>query len=217
MASNAPQWQVDIPGLTQLGINVGAHGLKQLALAGVDAHTVSCMLMVSELVPACPKFRRRLNATREKQRRERRWILKAIEIATATTFLSDKFLKIRVGENVLALMTAIAPLISQDACSLVLNHLFNQAAIAADHTPGLSEFSKLRGGLIDFTRQAGFGEIVLNHHGFLARVLGIDLDPYEAIPSVEGLSQVIKLCHKIVSTEDNCILQLKGRLGGRVG
>ncbi|KAL9032820.1 MAG: hypothetical protein Q9214_007796 [Letrouitia sp. 1 TL-2023] len=202
MASNAPQWQVDIPGLFQVAMNVGAHSLKQLALSGVDAYTIGCMLIVSELVPACPDFRKRLNATREKQRRERRWIFKAVEIATATTFLSDYFLKTRAGENILALVTAIAPLISQDACSLVLNHLFDQAAVPADHTPSLSQFSMLRDGLIDFTRQAGFREIVLNHHDFLARIFGIDLDPYEAIPSVECLSQVIKLCHKIVSTEE---------------
>ncbi|KAI4213179.1 MAG: hypothetical protein LQ351_004125 [Letrouitia transgressa] len=169
--------------------------------------------MVSELVPACPDFRRRLNATREKQRRERKWIFKAIEIATATTFLLDQFLKTRAGENVLALMTAVAPLISQDACSLLLNHLFDQEAISADHTPGFGQFSKLRDGLIDFTRQAGFRENVLHYHGFLARRFEIDSDPYEAIPSVEGLSHIIKLCHKIVSMEDDCILRLKGLKG----
>ncbi|KAL9609428.1 MAG: hypothetical protein Q9167_005804 [Letrouitia subvulpina] len=213
MASNVPVWQVDIPGLSRLVLNAGAYGLKQLALSGVDVHTIGCMLMVSELVPACPDFRKRLNSTREKQRREGRWFLKTIEIVTATTFLPDQFLKTRAGENVLALMTAIAPLVSEDTCSRVLSNLFDHAAISADHTPGLSQFSKLRDGLIDFTRQAGFREAVLHHHDFLTRLVGIDIDPYEAIPSVESLVQVIKLCHKIISTEDHCILQLKGLKG----
>ena len=59
-------WQVDIPGLSQLIIGAGAHGLKQLALSGVDIHTIGCMLMVSELTPASQNFRNILNIQREK-------------------------------------------------------------------------------------------------------------------------------------------------------
>lgn len=41
-------WQVDIPSLSQLVVSVGSHGLKQLALSGVDIHSISCMLMIAE-------------------------------------------------------------------------------------------------------------------------------------------------------------------------
>ena len=41
--------QVDIPGLSQSIMGAGAHGLKQLALPGVNGYTIDCMMMVSEL------------------------------------------------------------------------------------------------------------------------------------------------------------------------
>jgi hypothetical protein len=64
MSSNAvaaagpsgPAWQVDIPGLTQLILGAGSYGLKQLATSGVDVHSIGCMLMIAEYVPASQEF-----------------------------------------------------------------------------------------------------------------------------------------------------------------
>ena len=44
MSTRTVSWQVDIPGLVDLVGRVGAEGLKQLALSGVDIHTVGCVL-----------------------------------------------------------------------------------------------------------------------------------------------------------------------------
>lgn len=149
-------WQVDIPGLSQLVLNAGANGLKQLALSGVDIHTIGCMLMVSELVPVSQDFRHALNNSREKQRAERQWLYKVVETGTGSFFLVDQFLKTRAGENVLALMASIVPLMSQDACVAVLGTLFETAGASNDCTPGISQFLRLREGLLTYVRNIGF-------------------------------------------------------------
>jgi hypothetical protein len=55
-SSSVLAWQVDIAGLSQLIFNLGSHGLKQLAMAGVDLHFIGCMLMIAEFTPASPDF-----------------------------------------------------------------------------------------------------------------------------------------------------------------
>src|SRR3954452_20423225 len=105
----AVQWQADIPGLTQLILKMGANGLKQFAMSGVDAHTLACMLMIGELTPASNEFRLALNRHREKQRRASWWFHKLVEVGSGANFIADQLLKTRAGENVLALLTSIIP------------------------------------------------------------------------------------------------------------
>lgn len=116
-------WQVDIPGLSRLVMGAGAHGLKQMVLSGVDIHTIGCMLMVSELIPVSQDFRITLNARREKQRTECQWLYNLVEIGAGSSFSVDHLLKTRAGENVLALLASIVPLMSPDACSAALSVL----------------------------------------------------------------------------------------------
>ena len=153
-------WQVDIPGLSRLISSAGAHGLKQLALSSVDVHTIGCMLMIGELVPASQKFRLTLSTRREKQRKESQWLYNVVEIGAGSSFLIDHFLKTRAGENVLALLVSIIPLMSPDACSATLATLFENAGVSIEHTPGLSQFSKLRLALISFARNIGVGIVL---------------------------------------------------------
>jgi hypothetical protein len=65
------QWQIDISSLSQLVLNLGASGLKQLAMAGVDAHFAWCLLLIANLTPTTIEYRRELDKFREKQRKER--------------------------------------------------------------------------------------------------------------------------------------------------
>ena len=215
-------WQVDIPGLSQLVMNVGAHGLKQLALSGVDIHTVGCMLMVGEMIPASQEFRQELNRRREKQRRERRWLYNLVEIGAGSSFLVDQFLKTRAGENVLALMASVVPLMSENACPAVLGGLFEVAGVSMDHTPGVNQFLKLRDGLLTFSRNVGFQERVLTYHALLDQLVNAVhnehprtrlSDPYDAIPSRQDIPRIIQLCHKVATSTDSVILSYKGLHG----
>ena len=214
-------WQVDIPGLSQLVMNVGVHGLKQLALSGVDIHTVGCMLMVGEMIPASQQFRQELNRRREKQRTERRWFYNLVEVGAGSCFLVDQFLKTRAGENVLALMASVVPLMSESACPAVLGGLFEVAGVSMDHTPGVNQFLKLRDGLLTFSRNVGFQERVLTYHALLNQLVNnhnenpwtSESDPYDAIPSRQDIPRIIQLCHKVATSTDSVILSYKGLHG----
>lgn len=111
MALTAPSLQVDIPSLGQLIVGLGSAGLKHLASSGVGIHTISCMLHIAEVVLTCAEFRKELNTVRTKQRKKQFWLLKAIEFGTATNFPADLLLKTRAGENVVALIASLIPIV----------------------------------------------------------------------------------------------------------
>ena len=217
-------WQVDIPSLSQLVLGAGAHGLKQLTQAGVDIHTVGCMLAVGEHVPASHDFRASLHIQRGKQRNERQWLFNLVEIGAGSSFLVDYLLKTRAGENVLALLVATAPLMSPESCSTVLSALFENAAVSSDNTPGLGQFRKLRDALVSFARCAGFQERVMQYHCLFERILRPQpatvamrlpeyRSPFNAIPDTHTLSRIIQFCHKIATSEDITVLIFTGFRG----
>ncbi|KAL8665415.1 MAG: hypothetical protein Q9202_002308 [Teloschistes flavicans] len=211
-------WQVDIPSLSNLVASAGAHGLKQLALSGVDIHTLGCMLMVSELIPACQDFRLNLNTRREKQRGERRWLFNAVELGAGTSFLVDHLLKTRAGENVLSLMASIVPLLSPEACVVALSSLFDIAGVKPDHTPGVGQLHKLRNAVVPFSQSVGFQERVLQYHALFERIVGPrsdpdELGPYDAMPDKHTLSRIVQCCHKIATAENTTVLVWKGFTG----
>ena len=210
-------WQIDIPGLTQLIAGAGAQGLKELALAGVDVHTLGCMLSIGELVPATQEFRRDMVRVREKQRKQSRWIYNAIEIGAGSCFLVDHLLKTRAGENVLALLVSTVSLMSDETCCSALSHLFEVAKAPADHTPGFYQLLKLREAVLTFARNVGFQEKVLQYHQLLAKLEGASV-PYdhglgESVPNNETLPRIIQFCRQVVVADDGSILVCKGFRG----
>ena len=112
MALIGPNWQVDIPSLSQLVLNLESTGLKQLANSGVDIHTIDCMLKIGKVVPACAKFRSAIHDARKKQRSKQFWLYKTIELGTAINFPADVLLKTRAGENAIALVCSLVPVYS---------------------------------------------------------------------------------------------------------
>ncbi|KAL8696758.1 MAG: hypothetical protein Q9201_007492, partial [Fulgogasparrea decipioides] len=219
-------WQVDIPGLSQLVLGAGAHGLKQLALSGVDIHTLGCMLMVSELTPTSQDFRITLNNRREKQRNQRQWLYNLVEFGAGSSFLVDHLLKTRAGENVLALLASVVPFVSPDACIAALSTLFDTAGVQLDHTPGVSQFYKLRSALVPFTRIVGFQEKVLQYHSLFERITNRQStsdelftddtatgSPYDAMPGKYDLPRIVQLCHRIATTQKVAVLIYKGFQG----
>ncbi|MCJ1451077.1 hypothetical protein MMC28_001411 [Mycoblastus sanguinarius] len=178
--------------------------------------------MVSELVPASLNCRQTLNGRREKQRTERLWLYNVVEIGAGSFFLVDQFLKTRAGENVLALMVSIVPLMSPDACTSVLSVLFDAAGVPPDHSPGVNQFLKLRNGLIPFTRKVGFHERVLQYHALLERLSSSQPSahnapqrnsPFNAMPAKHHIPRIIQLCHKVSTSGDNCVMVFKGPHG----
>lgn len=226
MASNAlaasgqggPTWQVDIPGLSQLILSAGSYGLKQLACCGVDVHSIGCMLMIAEYVPASKDFRATLNRARDSQRSERLWMYKVVEIGTATNFLADQMLKTRAGENVLALISATVPVMDEKSNTSLLASLFKSVNVLAENIPGTGELQNLRKNLAPLARKTGFREKVLSHHHWLWRILhGHCLtkndDPYDAIPTVIDIVKLIRILHQIATTDGKYILMYNGIKG----
>ena len=226
MASNAlaasgqggPTWQVDIPSLSQLILSAGSYGLKQLACSGVDMHSIACMLMIAQYVPASKDFLATLHRSRESQRSDRLWMYKLVEIGTATNFLADQMLKTRAGENVLALMSATVPVMDEESNIILLASLFEIAKVSVENIPGTGQLQNLRKNLAPLACKTGFRERVLHHHHWLWRILhGSCLtksdDPYDAIPAAIDIVQIIHFLHQVATADRKYILIYNGIKG----
>ncbi|KAF2026867.1 hypothetical protein EK21DRAFT_115366 [Setomelanomma holmii] len=186
------QWQMDIPALTLLFVKAGAHGLKQIALAGVDVHTIGALLTLGNLVPASVEFRRKLDVCRTEQRRSQSWIYKTIEIGAATNFLADELLKTRAGENALALFTAVMPVLAESAYTDAILHLFASSRIEADTTPGIGQLLRLRHSLLPFTDAMGLKNKIMQYHLLFRKYASSNQEPYNAIPGPVTMSKLIQ-------------------------
>lgn len=207
------QWQMDITGLTQLVMNAGAHGLKQIALAGVDPHTIGCLLMLGELSPICLDFRKRLNACRKEQKKSRRLIYKAIEIGTATNFLADELLKRRPGENVLALLTATMSVVSENCFTDALIMMYATSNIEEDSTPGIGQLQRLRAALLPFVNAMDIKNKILQYHVHFCQYASTSYEPNHGIPDAKTMSSLIHAFHKMATSSDEYRLIYRGIKG----
>ncbi|KAL4751109.1 hypothetical protein BDW72DRAFT_212906 [Aspergillus terricola var. indicus] len=221
--AEAPQWQIDIPSLSQLVFSAGVHGLKQLALAGVEPHTIGCMLMIAEYTPASQDFRSKLNKARQQQHVDRVWLYKLVEIGACTNFLADQILKTRAGENVLALMAAIATVMDEQSCTAVLLSLFEAAKVSLNNTPGIMQLQRIRSCLAPLADKTGFAEKTLQYHHFFLSLLGRKDNgeshgprgsPYEGLPEVKDMSKMIGLVHRLINLGGRrCLVRYSGLRG----
>ncbi|KAL4740504.1 hypothetical protein BDV11DRAFT_214350 [Aspergillus similis] len=221
--AEVPQWQIDIPSLSQLVFSAGAHGLKQLALAGVEPHTIGCMLMIAEYTPASQDFRTKLNKARQQQRVDRVWLYKLVEIGACTNFIADQMLKTRAGENVLALIAAVATVMDEQSCTAVLLSLFEAAKVSLDNTPGIMQLQRIRSCLAPLAGKTGFAEKTLQYHHFFLSLLGRKDNgesqtpkgsPYEGLPEVKDMAKMIRLMHRLISLGGRqCLVRYSGLRG----
>ena len=58
-------WQVDLPGLTSLVLNLGTAGLKGFVQAGVDHDRLLCMGDIAEKCPTSNDLRKELGYCRQ--------------------------------------------------------------------------------------------------------------------------------------------------------
>lgn len=213
--SSAIQWQADLPGLSSLVLNMGAAGLKKIAQAGVDVHTLLCMGEIAEMCPASLEYRKQINKCRQKQRRQSVWIHKVVEIGTATNFIADELLKKRAGENIVALMSTILPILSEDDCDCLILRLFELSKVHADKTPGLGQLQSFRDAILSLAQQLDFKDRMCQYHVLLGRLRAQDQQPIStSIPGIELLAQATMMLHKIVLDDDaRYVLAYRGWAG----
>ena len=211
-------WQVDLPGLASLVLNLGASGLKRFAEAGVDFHTILCMGEIAEKCPASNEYRRELSVCRQAQRTESQWLYKLVEIGAATNFVADELLKKRAGENVVALLSAILPVMSESSCDNLLLKLFEACNAPLDKTPGFGQLRSIRKSLTPLTRKTQFKDRAFQYHILSRQLLDTDASAVkptanESIPSEETAVQVILALSKLVREDSGHILAYHGLKG----
>jgi hypothetical protein len=146
----SPQIQLELVSLTQLISNIGTHGIKQLAQAGVDPYTIHSLLALGERCPASDSCIRQIVECRNKQRSQRMWLYNLVEIGTQTNFLVDELLKRRAGENVLALLASFAPMVNEHVFVQILSDLFFLNSSNTDDVPGSTQLHGLRRAVMPF-------------------------------------------------------------------
>lgn len=218
MALTAPSWQVDIPSLSQLVLNLGSEGLKQLASSGVDIHTVACMLKIGELVPACREYRKDLSAVRQKQRKSQIWLYKVIELGTATNFPADLLLKTRAGENVIALISAMRPMLPLEMCTETIELLFELRKTPFDEVPGQSQLRALCDTISPITLDMDVKDKIIQYsvlfHNLLRDEEAKSTHLFDdIIPTTHVLSQTIVSLHELVLNREDSVLIWPGFKG----
>lgn len=211
-------WQVDLPGLASLVLNLGASGLKRFAEAGVDFHTILCMGEIAEKCPASNEYRRELSVCRQAQRTESQWLYKLVEIGAATNFVADELLKKRAGENVVALLSAILPVMSESSCDHLLLKLFEACNTSLDKTPGFGQLRSIRKSLTPLARKTQLKDRAFQYHILSRQLLDTDASAVkptanESIPSEETAVQVILALSKLVQEDSGHILAYHGLRG----
>ena len=213
-------WQVDIPGLSSLILGIGAAGLKQLASAGVDLHTIGCMLKIAGVCPASNEYRREITSCRQVQRKDSVWLYKIVELGTATNFVADELLKTRAGENVVALMSATLPVMSEQAVDNLLVKLFETSGASMDHTPSFGQLESIRTTLAPLARKTHFKDKTFQYHMWFKSLVTSNATSsstllanlYDSIPSEETAVQIIRSLVKAMQDSKSILVYygLKG-------
>lgn len=204
---------MDVAGLIQMFVNAGAQGLKQIALAGVDVHTLGALLTLGNLVPASNALRLNLNECRTKQRKSSSWIYKAIEIGGSTNFLVDELLKTRAGESVLALFSAIMPVLSENSYTETVLKLFSHSRIDADSTPGIGQLQRLRASILAFTNTVDIKNKILQYHLWFRTYSTSYQEPHHAIPNTQTIAELVQAFIQIAASDSGYRMEYKGLQG----
>ncbi|KAL8767258.1 MAG: hypothetical protein Q9209_006184 [Squamulea sp. 1 TL-2023] len=214
MASSGVQWQIDLPGLSSLVLNMGAAGLKKFAQAGVDVHTLLCMGEIAETCPSCPEYRREINRCRQQQRKQSVWLYKIVEIGTASNFIADELLKKRAGENILALMSTILPFLPEEDCDMFILRLFEVRKVDADKTPGFGQLQAFRDTLLPLAQKTAFKDRTYQYHILLSRLQPEMLtDLHSSLPNIETLVHIVLLFKRLTQEDPRHILCYQGWAG----
>ena len=225
MSGNAPAggdgrvgWQVDVPSLASLVTKLSVEGLKRFAEAGVHFHTIICMAEIAEKCPASNEYRKRLSDCRQEQRKQSQWLYKIVEVGAATNFVADELLKHRAGENVVALMSSILPVMSGSSCDNLLLSLFEASETPLDKTPGFGQLKSIRETLLPLARRTPFKDRVFQYHHLARKLLErdnttLELSSFESIPSEVTAARVILFLAQVAQENPDTVLEYQGLKG----
>ena len=209
-------WQIDIGGLTSLMLKLSAAGLKQLAMAEVDLHAIGCMWKIAEICPASNEYRSKMSNCRQEQRSQSTWLYKIVEVGSATNFVVDEFLKNRAGENVVALMSAILPFMTDAVISTLLLDLFNSMRVPDESTPGYKQLRAIWIAIEPMARKMSFPHKVFRCHYWMKDLLdpsAIKASAYDCIPSEKTAVSVIIALSRLASGDPNAVVAYYGLKG----
>ena len=199
MSRNQVQLQADLPNLSSLVANMGIAGLKKLAQAGVDVHTLLCMDEIAEVCPASLEYRKEMYACRQQQRKQSIWLYKVVEIGTASYFIADELLKRRAGENVVALMSVILPILKEDDCDSFILGLFGSCHIDVDKTPGLAQLMAFRDAILSLAQNMAFKDRAWQYHILLGQLHeGEPPESCTSVPNITTMAQIMLMLQKLV-------------------
>ncbi|KAI4230665.1 MAG: hypothetical protein LQ349_006114 [Xanthoria aureola] len=199
MSRNQVQLQADLPNLSSLVANMGIAGLKKLAQAGVDVHTLLCMDEIAEVCPASLEYRKKMYACRQQQRKQSIWLYKVVEIGTASNFIADELLKTRAGENVVALLSTILPILNDDDCDSSILGLFESCHVDVDKTPGLAQLVTFRDAILSLTQKLAFKDKVWQYHILLGQLQeGAPPQSCTSVPGITTLVQIMLMLKNLV-------------------
>ncbi|MCJ1332146.1 hypothetical protein MMC10_008838 [Thelotrema lepadinum] len=223
MALTGPSYQigVDVPSLTQLVVNLGNAGMKKLASSGVDIHTMACMLKVAELVPACHEFRQDLTNIRKKQREKQIWLYAVVELGTATNFPVDLLLKTRAGENVMALICSLLPMLPEALCIEALEAIFDLQQAVPEDVPSISQLRNLCNVVKNFTLDMDIKNRIINYAVLFESLLSgtgqssrqVESLIYNSFPSPINLAQIILSVRDMLTQREDSVLIWPGLKG----
>jgi len=208
-------------GLASLVLNMGAAGLKQFAEAGVDFHVLPCMREIAETCPASNEYRREISICRQEQRKQAKWLYKVIEFGTAADFVVDELLKMRAGENVVALMSAILPVMPDNSCDTLTLKLFEASGASVVKTPGFGQLRSLRDTLAPLVRRTKRKGKVFQYHRLMKNLLDNNVpstptsphEVYDGILSEETAVQIILLLSKLIQEDSKTVIAYHGLKG----
>lgn len=214
MSTSGVGLQVDLAGLASLVSNLGAAGLKKIAQAGVHAHTLLCMVEIAETCPACPVYRREINNCRQQQRKQSVLLYKFVEIGTASNFIADELLKNRAGENILALMSTILPILSEDDCDMFILGLFEARGVDADLTPGFGQLQAFRDAVSPLAQKTAFKDRAYQYHILLSQLRPRMVHRlHSSLPNNETLIKLVLLFQRLDQEDHQHILSYHGWAG----
>ena len=207
-------WQADLPALASLVLGLGASSLKRFAEAGVDFHTVLCMGEIAEKCPASREYRVQLSKCRQEQRKQSLWFYKVVEIGAGTNFVVDELLKTRAGENIMALLSTILPIMNDATCDDVLLKLFEASGASLDKTPGLNQLRSLRDTMSPLARKLDFKDKTFEYFTLVRRLAfsktGRTHEAHRAIPNAPTTVQVILCLFRLMQADASSIMTYEG-------
>lgn len=141
-----------------------------------------------------------------------------VEIGASTNFVADELLKSRAGENVVALMSAILPVMSESSCDNLLLRLFQTSATPLDKTPGFGQLRSIRETLTPLARKTPFKDKVFQYHTLARQLLekescGLETSGWESIPDENTTAQVILCLAKVMQEAPSTVLDYRGLKG----